>query len=215
MSDQIKKEEEAKKILESTTQADELENLEEMLKNNIIEWSIEGNTYRVRKPTYTERQEVREIKLKRNTELLRDDRYLYEKQLIELYEKKGISIAKMIEQQLKLEEKVNEVELKLAELGNIKESESQKVIDLKMEIFNMKMEQRAISLEKMDLLSYSIENELLSLINSYICYLCLEKKIENNWIRAFNTYESFMDSKSDDLLNKTAHYMSLIIYNEK
>jgi hypothetical protein len=215
MSDQIKKEEEAKKILESTTQADELENLEEMLKNNIIEWSVEGNTYRVRKPTYTERQEVREIKLKRNTELLRDDRYLYEKQLIELYEKKGISIAKMIEQQLKLEEKVNEVELKLAELGNIKESESQKVIDLKMEIFNMKMEQRAISLEKMDLLSYSIENELLSLINSYICYLCLEKKIENNWIRAFNTYESFMDSKSDDLLNKTAHYMSLIIYNEK
>lgn len=214
MGDEVEKtkEEIAREIATQTQQADELAQLEEMLKRNIVEWQLEKVTYRVRKPTYKERQEIRQIKIKRHNELRADPNWKYEQHLIKEYEKKGISIAQMINRMLELTHQIEELELKLAELGNASEKDTKAILDLKIQISNLMIERNTISIEKNELLSESIESELLVLVNSYTCYLVLEKKDGENWIRVFNSYDDFMNSENDNLLRYAGHYLSLIIY---
>ena len=57
--------EEAKKVTQEIEDANQLEELEEMLKKNYIEWNLDGVVYRVRKPNFAEKQELREIKVKK------------------------------------------------------------------------------------------------------------------------------------------------------
>lgn len=208
------KQELAKKLTEEIQQMDNLKELEEMLKKNYIQWDLDGITYRVRKPNYQEHQKLRREKIKKHNELRNDPNWKYEEQLIQEYEEKGKNIAKMTEKQLEIGKNIEELELKLAELGNVSEKDTKAIIDLKIEIFNLMSEQRTISLEKIELLSYSIESELTVLVNSYICYLVLEKmESGENWIRVFDSYENFMNSDNDTLLNMAGHYLSLIVRN--
>jgi len=213
MEEKLSKEQEAIKIFNSIKMANELEKLEEMLKNNIIYFPFEGKEYRVRKPNYKEKQEIRELKIKRHNELRNTPSWKYEAQLITELEAKGVSIAGLINKMLTLQQQVEELQLKLAEFGDQKEEDNKIISDLKLQIYNLLVEQRNVALEKAEYLSESIESELLSLINSYTCYLGLELKEGENWNRAFNSYEDFMNSDKEELLNATAHYMSLLIYS--
>ena len=213
MEEKLSKEQEAIKISNSIKMANELEKLEEMLKNNIIYFPFEGKEYRVRKPNYKEKQEIRELKIKRHNELRNTPSWKYEAQLITELEAKGVSIAGLINKMLTLQQQIEELQLKLAEFGDQKEEDNKIISDLKLQIYNLLVEQRNVALEKAEYLSESIESELLSLINSYTCYLGLELKEGENWNRAFNSYEDFMNSDKEELLNATAHYMSLLIYS--
>lgn len=206
------REESAKEITEQINRTNMLENLEEMVKNNIIYFPFEGKEYRVRKPNYKEKQEIREIKIKRHEELRNSSSWKYEIQLITELEAKGISIAQMINKMTMMQQQIEELQLKLAEFGNQKEEENKIISDLKLQIYNLLVEQRNIALEKAEILSESIESELLFLINSYTCYIGLEVKDGENWKKAFVSYDEFMNSEKEVLLNMTGHYMSLLIY---
>lgn len=209
----LTKEQEAIKITNSIKLSNELEKLEEMLKNNIIYFPFEGKEYRIRKPNYKEKQEIRELKIKRHDELRNTPSWKYEAQLITELEAKGISIAGLINKMTSLQQQVEELQLKLAEFGDQKEEDNKIISDLKLQIYNLLVEQRNVALEKAECLSESIESELLTLINSYTCYLGLEIKEGENWKKAFNSYEEFMNSEKEELLNTTGHYMSLLIYS--
>jgi hypothetical protein len=211
MSEEIRKEE-ATKITEAISQAEELDKLEEMIRNNIIYFPFEEKEYRVRKPNYKEKQEIREVKIKRHNELRNDPVWKYEAELIKELDKKGISIVNMQNRMLEIHQKIEELQLKLAEFGDQKEEDNKIITDLKLQIYNLLVEQRGVSLEKAEYLSESIEAELLSLINSYTCYIGLEIKESDNWVRAFKNYDEFMNSEKEELLNRTGHYMSLLIY---
>lgn len=206
------KEQDAKEITEQIKQADELAELEQMLKNNIIIWDVDGITYRVRKPNYREREEIRKERIRKHNELRKDPNYKYEAQLIKEYEAKGINIAGMEQKMLEITHQIETLQLKLAEFGNASEKDTQAIVTLKAEIFNLMTERAEISLEKGDLLSESIQNELLIFVNSYTCYLILEKKINEDWTRAFESYEEFMNSDNDKLLGKAGHYLNLLIF---
>ncbi len=214
MEEKLSKEQEAEKITEVINQASELEKLEEMIKNNIICFPYDGGEYRVRKPNYLEKQELREVKIKKHTELRTNSSYRYEAQLITELEAKGISIASFINKMTDLHQQVEELQLKLAEFGDQKEADNKIITDLKLQVYNLLVEQRNIALEKAEYLSESIESELLSLINSYTCYLCLEKKDGDKWIKTFNSYEEFMSSPQESLLNMTGYYMTLLLYSK-
>lgn len=205
--------EEATKITEAINQADELDKLEEMIRNNIIYFPFEGKEYRVRIPNYKEKQEIREVKVKRHNELRNDSAWKYEAELIKELDKKGISIVNMQNRMLEIHQKIEELQLKLAEFGDQKEEDNKIITDLKLQIYNLLVEQRSVALEKAEILSESIEAELLSLINSYTCYIGLEVKEAESWIKAFKNYEEFMNSEKEELLNRTGHYMSLLIYS--
>ena len=213
MSEEIRNEE-AKKLTDIIDKAEELDKLEEMIKNNVIYFSCDGIEYRVRKPNYAERQELREVKIKKHAELRNNSIWKYEVELIKELKTKGIDILDMQMEIARIQEKIEELQLKLAEFGDQKEADNGIIVELKMQIYNLLVEQRAIALKKIEYLSESIEAELLSLVNSYTCYLGLEKKEAENWVKVFKNYEEFMDSENENLLNLVAHYMSLIIYNK-
>ena len=129
------------------------------------------------------------------------------------YEKKGINIAEITKKQLELTSQIEETELRLAKLGEEKEKDVKAITELKVNIYNLMAERNSLSLEKMELLSDSIENELLIFINSYTCALVLEQKESgNNWVKVFNSYDDFTKSNRSNLIEKASYYLSLIIF---
>ena len=91
---------------------------------------------------------------------------------------------------------------------------------LEKEINRLRNKQFSISIEKTDLLAYSIEDQLLAHVNSYVTWLVLEKfKIENTdfdaeekWIRVYDKYEDFLKSEEDELIQKAFYYINRLIY---
>jgi hypothetical protein len=209
------KKEEAEKISEVIQQAQELEKLEEMIKNNIIEFTCDDIKYRVRKPNYAERQEIRNVKISKHNELRNNPAWKYEVQLVTELEAKGISIASLVNKMLEKKCQIEELQIKLAEFGDQKEEDNKIISDLKGQIYNLLVEQRSIALEKAEYLSESIEAELLSLVNSYTCYIGLDKEDNGKWVRAFPDYDTFMNSDKDVLMYRAGYYMSLLIYAQK
>jgi enoyl reductase-like protein len=214
MENNVRKQE-AEKLTEKIKENDDLLELEQMLKNNFIEWKDNSITYRVRKPNFGEQQELRKAKVKKHSELRADPNYKYEKQLIVELEKKGISISKIIDKQLEINRKIEELELQLAKLGNEKEEEIKAITDYKIQIFNLMTERNSLAMEKMELLSDSIENELIIFINSFACSMVLEQKESgDNWSRVFNSYEEFIKSDNSKLVEKASYYLSLILFRQ-
>ncbi len=207
------KKELAKKLTKEMQQADQLSNLEEMLKNNVIEFELKGITYRVRQPTIKERQEVKREKNKKYLELLNDDSYLFQEHIIEKLEKKGKSIAKMVEAMNKLQEQIERLQLKLAEYGNAKEKDNKIITDLKLKIFELMEERNLISMKKAELLSGSIEDTLLEFETTYFAYLLLEKKEGDNWVRVFNKYDDFLQCQDNSLMSKCGNYLGLLLFS--
>jgi len=207
------KKELAKKLTKEIQEADQLSNLEEMLKNNVIEFELNKTTYRVRTPTIKERQEVRREKNKKYLELLNDDNYLFREQIIEKLEKKGKSIAKMVEAMNKIQEQIERLQLKLAEYGNAKEKDNKIITDLKLKIFELMEERNLISMNKADLLSGSIEDTLLEFETTYFAYLLLEKKEGDNWVRVFNKYDDFLQCQDNSLMSKCGNYLGLLLFS--
>jgi len=92
---------------------------------------------------------------------------------------------------------------------------------LEKEINKLRSTQFDLSIEKTDLLAYSIEDQLLIHINSYVTWLVLEKeaplreltsKGETKFIRVYNEYEDFLKSDDDELIRKAFYYINRLIY---
>jgi len=206
------REEEAKKITTALQNSEDLAELDEMLKNNYVEWKDGAETYKVRKPNHDERKELRMEKIKYHNELRNNPNWKYEQQIILEYANKGIDIADMINKQLAINGQIEEVQLQLAQFGAEKEADNKVIFELKNKIYNLMVERNGISLEKSNLLVDSIEQELLMMINTYTAYLVLEKKVKDKWVRVFKSYKEFMDSDNESLLEKTGSYLGMLIF---
>lgn len=207
------KKELAKEITEKLINADKLENIEEMVKNNIIEFDLNKVRYRIRKPTIAERGEVRKYKNVKYMKLLNDDNCLFREQLIERLEKKGKSITKLIEQMAKIQQQIEKLQLKLAEYGKQKEKDNKIITDYELKIFELMQERNLISMEKNELLSGSIEDEISEFTSTYYCYLLLERKEKDKWIRTFATYDDFINCKDNKLMGFAGHYLGLLLFS--
>lgn len=206
---------EAEKLQDKINQNSDLVEIEEMIKNNYIQWEYNGAIYKVRKPTFGEQQELRKAKIKKHSELRSDNGYKYEKQIIIELKEKGISIASLVNKQIEIGKQIEELQLQLAKFGNEKEGEVKAITDLKLQIYTLMTERNNLALEKMEYLSDSIENELLIFVNSYACSLVLEKKEGDNWIKVFKTYEDFVNCKDDKLVEKASFYLSKILFKNE
>jgi hypothetical protein len=185
--------------------------MENLVKDNKIEFIIENKTYRVRKPTFTEHQEMDTVRRKKYLEMINDDSYMFKNQWITKYLAKGINIVEKEKRILSLQEDIKSTLLRLATAELSKDIES-----LKKEIHRLREEQFGISMEVTDLLSYSIENQSLLYVNSYTTFLVLEEKTDTDWKRVYSNYEEFKKSDSK-VINEAFYYLSYLIYsyNEK
>lgn len=197
----------AKEALKAINELEETTKLESVVKDNKVEFKEGEDIFRVRKPTFLETQEIGVIKRKKYINLVDDGSYLFKKQWVEKYKSKGIDVDKMEDDINRMQDDIKKLLLRLAEAKDKKE-----VSKLKEEILKVRDKQCNLSMEKTDLLSYSIEDQLLIHVNSYTTYLVLEKKVGDKWERYFKSYKEFSESEKWNLVNKAFYYINLLIY---
>lgn len=196
-------------IKNSINKSIDLNKIEEMLSHNNLEFEFENIRYRIRKLTYKEKQLAYEKQVEKITELLSNSKYDMEEVLKEKYKKKGVDINAMDKQVMTLETKKHQYQLKLGELLTKKAKDSDLEV-FKDEISKINEEQMGISIRKTNLLQYSIEQQALIHVYSYLTFLITEKYENDVWMKAFNTYDDFINS-SEELINKASAYATLVI----
>lgn len=215
----IKIDEKRKEIIRKLTnrlrEIDEMYETEDLIKDNKILFNYREQEYRIRKPTRQEKKEMGEKRIQKFNQLLQEvdekekPKYILREQLIDIYEKRDISFEKMNQKLIELNHKHDDKLLKLAQTDNEK-----RVKELKNEIREIREEQAEISTRKADLLEYSLEDTLKEFMNTYFCYLLLEKKEKKTWARVFKTYEDFMNSEDSELVTRGLYFLIVLIKNE-
>lgn len=192
----------------------EIENLtEQNIQNNEIVFEHEGTEYRVRKSNYNEKQKANDFRMKKYVELLRNEDCLLEKDLRELYKKRGIDIGDMDKEILELSKQQQDLMLELGKA--IKEDKNKTELeDYKNEIVNILSSIQGLNQEKQRLLEISLENRLLTEVYSYLIWLVSEKKVDGKWVQVWDEYEDFMSSDLTELLAKITKNGAVIISNE-
>jgi len=181
----------------------------ELLKDNSIVFEVEKKTYRMHKPTSLERRKIDDFRRKKYATLLKDDTYLFKKQWIEEYKKKGVSIKDKEAHIATLNAKMSATLLRLAA-----STTPQDIKTLKEEAQAIKLSQYEASVEIANLLSDSIESVLLMAVNLYVGFIVLEVKDGENWKPAYTDYEEFTVLEGA-LVNKVIYYLNCLLYSGK
>ena len=202
------KDELASEFVKSIQNLESIDEVENMVTDNKIEFNIKKVKYRVRLLTFEENQELEKHRRKKYLEFINDDSMLFRKQWIKKYEAKGIDIDGM-EDKIRMNlRKEKEIMLKLAQT-----SDEKRVEELKAQIIELRKASAYINIEKTDLLNFSIEDQLMVAVNSYYTYLVLEKiSDENKYVKVYKDFDKFSKSKNSELVNKAFHYTDILIY---
>lgn len=207
MEEQVKEQ----KIEEVKKKVSEILNLEEMeflLKSNEIVFDLDGITYRIRKPSFQQKQEAYKKRVEKFTELLRNDKYILEEDLKSIYLKRGINIDDMNKKVISLCLKRDGLMLKLGEAITQKSSDPE-LKTYKKEIESLNLEISDIITKKTQLLEFSLENQVLVYVYSYLTFLISEKKVEEEFIKVWNNWEEFQ-SERENIVNKLSYYTTII-----
>jgi len=220
MPEDVIKQEQIQKANDEITKLRKLGEIEELIKNNEIEIEYEGTTYKVIKPTFSQKQDAWKKKIDKYVELLKNENNVLEADLRILYKKRGIDIDEMDKRMLTLQMKKDDLMLKLGEALKNKAPDNELEI-YKKEIEVLLDEIQNISIKKTLLFESTIENQVLMYIYTYLAYLITYKKVigkdlgEGNkeadtWIRLWNTWEEYKNA-SEALINKISYYAAFII----
>jgi hypothetical protein len=206
--EQIKKEalhdEEVKKILDQMQEDYQIDKVSELIKDNKIEFEFEEKQYRVRLLNAKEKDELDLMRRRRFGQLLKDKDILLESDLIIAYQEKGIDIEDLDKKIKNLNSQLLDQNYKLGE-ALVKTPGDTILNTYKQEIIKLNYKLRELIIQRSHLLEYSLENYLQNFVEQAISYLCLDIKVEDKWIRAFNSLDDFMTS-NDHLINLTAMY---------
>ena len=186
--------------------------IEEITKSNITAFSHEDVKYRITKPNYQDKQTIYKERVKKFTELLRDDSFTLEKDLKKLYLKRGIDIDGMAKKITSLETKKEGVQYKLGEVlkkdGNEKDCET-----YKKEIQDIQEEQKQLAVESSALLEFTIENQVMLHMYNYMTYVITEKEADGKFVKAFESFQKFMEIDDDALMGKLAFIITMTYQN--
>jgi len=209
MSDELNQEqkEAVKTVQEQINQSLDEDFIEDVVKNNICEFTYKEIRYRVIKPNYQQKQDIYKERVKKFTSLLKDKDYSLEKDLKQTYLSRDIDIDSMTKNIKNLENKKIDLQIKLGSLLK-KEASDDDCSILKKEIEDIVQEQRAIAYEKQNLLEFSIENQIILHIYNYMTYIVTEKLVGDKWVKAFSSFEEFMSS-DEDLVTKLAFLITM------
>lgn len=206
----------SEKIDEVTKKATEDLNqdlLDKILQGKDFEFEIKGIQYKVRKPTFVDKQKVYKEKIKKYTELLKDENLMLETDLKEQYKKRGIDIDDIQNKIMNLEQEKKSYQLKLGDIliGNGVESDAE---IYKKQIEDIIRKQKELSMKKTSLMEYCLEQQLVVFLYAYLTTLIVDKKVGEKWEKVWNSYEEFEASPDEEIINKIAFYSTLMMQEE-
>lgn len=201
MEKELLSKEDAQKLLEKIQSDKDLTSIEEFIKNNFIEFEHNSNQYRVRLLSLKDKLLLHEFKLRKFGEYLQDKNILMEKDLIKIYKDRGIDIEAIDDSMKKLSAEIVDIQLKLGEA--LSKHETDAILNnYKSKIETLQAEKKIKFLQKTDLLSMSLENQLLNYEAEIITFLTLEISKDSKWERLFASYEDFINCEDEALINK-------------
>lgn len=207
MSDQVKA------IQEDINKQIDIAKIEDLLKNNVFEFEHNDCKYRLRKPTFKERQQLYLYRSQRYTSLLNDEQYLLEADLKKSYKKRGIDIDAMQSEILDLEHKKKTALTKLGELLQQKAPDEELAL-FKKEIEDLSDRQRQVAIEKQVLLEFSIENQTMLSVYYYAVHLVADKYVNDQWVRVFPTYADLEQHEDEKLFAEFVARIPLLFRHE-
>ncbi len=196
----------------------DLGKVEELLGSNKLEFTIKEQRYRVLNPTFRQKQIINEKRIEKYQELLQAKtetgvfRYKTEDDLIKLYKERGIDIKEMDKQFDAIEKKKNDLLFQLGQLIKDKKSEDDLKV-LRNEIQSLYESQQEIYMKKAVLLDSSLETQVNIYVYTYLAFLITEKSVNGEWVKAWNTYEEFLNCE-EQIINTTVQYSSLLSRSE-
>lgn len=203
-------EDKIEKIAKDIQEQIDVSEVENIIQNNVNEFSHNDEEYRIRPITYSERQKIYKLKLDKYTELLRDEDNLLDDDLKKIYLKRGIDVDAMTAEIITLDGRKRKLKEDLGKALKNKTSEKELEI-LKREILDLEQSQVALSVKKTNLMQSSIESRVLVYIYQYLTFLITEKKVEDKWVRAWNSYDDFVNSADEVLINRASFTASVLI----
>ena len=201
------KNEMAEEALKALNELEEETSLENLVKDNKIEFLEGDKLLRVRKLTFQDQKELNSKKRTKYLSFVQDDSYLFRNDWIKIYKNKNIDIQDMRKQIAQTSNNVKAHLLRLAKAKDVKSIDT-----LKTEINSLREKQYELSNQVTDYLSFSIEDSLYSFSNSYTVYLVLEVKEGDNWVKYFKSYEDFEGSEEIELISKACYYVNHLMY---
>jgi len=204
---------EQKKIMDEVThkmqELNEMDSLEQFLKDNVNEFVFMDKHYRVRKPNPIEKEAANKERMKKYFIMLKDPAYMFRKQLISLYLTKNVDI-EALEQDTK-----NSFAIEQNLLKRLALTENPSDINLlETEIESCRQKQQNLFIEKEELLKYCIEKQLDDFLKFYLIFQVLEIETSGQWTRVYKTYEEFMASPDEMLQAKAAQVFAVLIYHD-
>jgi len=203
------REELTKEFAKNIEKIKELQDWEEMVVDNKIEFEYGDKVYRVRKPTYKELKEIEKEKVKKQMQLMseRDENgnpvYLFEEELKKKYQEMGVDLY-AIEKEIRLiESQIEDLMLTLAVTKNDVEREK-----LKEKILELREQQAELSIKKSDYLAISLEAQIHEFSIAYTTYKVLEVKEGEEWRRVFDTFEDFSNCEDLELIMRAIYFVT-------
>jgi len=207
----IKLEEEVRKALDKTF-------VENLIKDNKIIFEWKGMQYRVRLPTYKERQEVNKKRIEKYLELLNtkdsNGNFIYksEADVRKLYRDRGDDIEIVENEFNNLVNQTNILKEKLGQALTENKADAE-LKSFKDEIEVLQKRQQELSMKKSLMLELSVENQLMHFVYIYVAFMTTEKNENEQWIRVWNTFEEF-ENDSSTLFNLATFYATLLTSSE-
>jgi hypothetical protein len=209
--EELLRQEEAEKIAKESQEKYDLSKVEEMIKDNEIKFEHKEKVYRVRLMNLREKEELDELRRKKYGKLIQDRDILLEKDLIKIYEERGVDITGLDEEVKKINSELFNIQIQLGEA--LSKDESETILKAyKEKIDRLTQEKNVIIIQKTQLLGFSLENQLLNYVSEVITYLTVDILSEDKWVRLFKNYDEFMDYKDEELINKAAIKSMIIQY---
>jgi hypothetical protein len=212
-NDELSKEKETKELSEKMFAETEKSLIEQYLFDNQIEFPFNDKVYRVRRPSFAEKQLASRSRIEKFNELLKDDSLMFEKVLVEKLKAKGVDIT-AIENKISASQSQKEsIQYKLGKALEDKVADNI-TEELKQQLKDINNEQLMLLNEKNSYLEFSLEKQLLSYIYTFLCTLVTEEKQpDNTWKKVWNNYNEFINSK-DEVLVRTATFYTALIAKE-
>jgi len=188
---------------------EKISEIEGVIRDNKVCFKVREETYRLRKASYAEKQEIDAFRRKLYLSYLKDDSMIFKKDLVKMLKEKQIDIDKNDLTIKELQNSIDNLLLILAQTTIEKE-----IQDLKSKILTLKTEQNKLYAEKSDVLTYCIEEQLSTNAMIYYAQLVLDKKVEENWVKAFKNYDEFIQCEDSQLIEKITYYITYLVYSD-
>jgi hypothetical protein len=209
--EELKSMAETQKLLNKIQEDSDLARIEEMIKDNKIEFEHKDKKYRVRLMTLKEKEELNFLRLKKFGQLIKDKDVILERDLIDIYKEREIDIDKLDDDVKKIEAEIFNLRISLGEA--ISKNDSESILrEFKDKILLLEDKKKLFFLQKTDLLQMSLENQLLNYVAEVVTYLTLDIYENEKWNRAFLTYNSFIECDDEELINKAGTRSMLLQY---